>query len=175
MKHSGWQLLTGTSALGAAISAGVFFAFSSFVMRGLGRLPAHQGIGAMQSINRTAVEAPFMIVLNGSVVLAGAAAVHALFQLDEPGSWWAIAGAGLDVLGAWVITGVFNIPRNDALDRLDGQAPGAAAMWTSYLREWTLANHARTALCAAGAVALAFSVVQSRTAVTTEALPALAA
>jgi uncharacterized membrane protein len=37
--------------LGAAMIAGVFFAFSSFVMPALARLPAAGGISAMQSIN----------------------------------------------------------------------------------------------------------------------------
>jgi uncharacterized membrane protein len=37
--------------LGAAMIAGVFSAFSSFVMPALARLPAAGGISAMQSIN----------------------------------------------------------------------------------------------------------------------------
>ena len=41
------------SALGAGLVAGIFFAFSSFVMKALGRLPRDQGIRAMQSINVT--------------------------------------------------------------------------------------------------------------------------
>ena len=38
-------------ALGCCLVAGVFFAFSSFVMNALARLPLQQGITAMQSIN----------------------------------------------------------------------------------------------------------------------------
>ncbi len=40
-------------ALGSALVAGVFFAFSTFVMKALGRLQPEQGIAAMQSINVT--------------------------------------------------------------------------------------------------------------------------
>lgn len=43
------------AALGCGLVAGVFFAFSSFVMPALKRLPPAQGISAMQSINRLAV------------------------------------------------------------------------------------------------------------------------
>jgi uncharacterized membrane protein len=37
--------------LGSGLIAGVFFAFSTFVMKALARLPAAHGIAAMQSIN----------------------------------------------------------------------------------------------------------------------------
>jgi uncharacterized membrane protein len=43
--------LTLFSALGCGLIGGVFFAFPSFVMNALARLPAAQGIAAMQSIN----------------------------------------------------------------------------------------------------------------------------
>lgn len=41
-------LLTLLAALGCGLIAGVFFAFSAFVMKGLGRLSAEQGVSAMQ-------------------------------------------------------------------------------------------------------------------------------
>jgi hypothetical protein len=45
------------TALGCGLLAGVFFAFSAFVMPALRRLPASQGIAAMQSINKLAAGA----------------------------------------------------------------------------------------------------------------------
>ena len=39
------------AALGCAMMSGVFFAFSTFVMKALARLPAEQGVAAMQAIN----------------------------------------------------------------------------------------------------------------------------
>ena len=47
--------LTMVAALGCRLNAGVFFAFSSFVMKALARLQPAQGIAAMQSINQMAV------------------------------------------------------------------------------------------------------------------------
>jgi hypothetical protein len=44
-------VLTFLAALGSALIGGLFFAFSAFVMRALGRLPPAGGIAAMQSIN----------------------------------------------------------------------------------------------------------------------------
>ena len=40
------------SAIGSGVAGGVFFAFSTFIMRALDRLPPNQGLAAMQSINR---------------------------------------------------------------------------------------------------------------------------
>ena len=42
----------GTVALlGSALVGGIFFAFSSFLMKALASVPSAEGIGAMQSIN----------------------------------------------------------------------------------------------------------------------------
>src|SRR5690606_29761669 len=46
--------LTWAAAVGSALVAGVFFAFSSFVMPALATLPAAPAIRAMQAINRAA-------------------------------------------------------------------------------------------------------------------------
>ena len=54
------------TALGCGLVAGVFFAFSSFVMPALKRLPPAQGISAMRSINRLAVTPAFMTALFGT-------------------------------------------------------------------------------------------------------------
>ena len=48
------QILVSAGIVGCSVIAGVFFTFSGFVMPALGRLPAPQGIAAMQAINVTA-------------------------------------------------------------------------------------------------------------------------
>ena len=68
-------VLTLLAALGCAMMAGVFFAFSAFVMKALARLPAEQGIGAMQAINVAAVTFAFMTALFGTALACGALAV----------------------------------------------------------------------------------------------------
>jgi uncharacterized membrane protein len=59
-------LLTFTGAIGSALVAGIFFAFSTFVMQALGRIPAEQGITAMQSINITVINPLFMLAFLGT-------------------------------------------------------------------------------------------------------------
>lgn len=62
-------LLTAVAALGSGLVAGIFFAFSNFVMKALARVPPAQGIGAMQSINVAVV---FRRVFWDRGVLSGA-------------------------------------------------------------------------------------------------------
>jgi uncharacterized membrane protein len=52
--------LTLFAALGCGLIAGVFFAFSAFVMKALGRLPPAEGIAAMQSINIAVINPVFL-------------------------------------------------------------------------------------------------------------------
>ena len=61
-------VLTLLAALGCGVVAGVFFAFSAFVMKALGHLPAEQGIAAMQAINVAAVTFAFMAALFGTAL-----------------------------------------------------------------------------------------------------------
>jgi uncharacterized membrane protein len=41
------QMLTFVTALGCGVAAGIFFAFSAFVMRGLDALPAERAVDAL--------------------------------------------------------------------------------------------------------------------------------
>src|SRR5947208_15853603 len=76
--------LTILTALGAGLNAGVFFAFSSFVMKALRRLPASQGISAMNAINKAAPTAWFMTAFVGTALAAVALAVSAFRRLGQP-------------------------------------------------------------------------------------------
>jgi uncharacterized membrane protein len=74
--------LTAVTALGCGLNAGVFFAFSSFVMKALARLQPAQGIAAMQSINLMAVTPVFMAALFGTAVACVTLGVWALVDWD---------------------------------------------------------------------------------------------
>ena len=62
-------ILTLLAALGSGLMAGLFFAFSSFVMAALARLPADQGITAMNSINVTILNLSFSVAFFGTTIL----------------------------------------------------------------------------------------------------------
>lgn len=59
------QLAVLLLAVGCGAAGGVFFAFSTFVMPALARLPSVQGVGAMNAINVAAINPPFMLLLFG--------------------------------------------------------------------------------------------------------------
>jgi uncharacterized membrane protein len=143
--------------LGAGLIAGVFFAFSTFVMPALSRLPAAQGVAAMQSINVTVITRSFLGVFVGTAIGCAACAVLSFARWNEPGSHWLIAGAALYLVGTFGVTFAFNIPRNDALASLAAESSEAAAAWPTYLSGWTAWNHVRciAALLAAACCFLA--------------------
>ena len=60
MIDGGLRVVVILAALGSGLMGGAFYAFSSFVMAGLKRLPEHDGAAAMQSINLRALRPPFM-------------------------------------------------------------------------------------------------------------------
>jgi uncharacterized membrane protein len=153
------QALTLVAAVGSGLVAGVFFAFSTFVMGGLRRLPAAQGIAAMQSMNKLAPTAPFMIPFIGTALLCVGLGISALTRIGDADARWQLAGCLL-YLAAIVLTGAYHVPRNDALDLVDPMAPGAAETWRHYASTWTAWNHVRTltSTAALAAFVVAFRV-----------------
>ena len=155
-------LLTFGTALGCGLIAGVFFAFSTFVMPALARLPAPQGIAAMQSINVAAITPSFMVALFGAgaacVLLAGTS----VFTSPRPGAWYLVAGCVLYVIGTILVTIVFNVPRNDALATADAASAEGARLWASYLTSWTAWNHARAAAALGAAGLLTIALCMAR-------------
>ncbi|MGK3943990.1 anthrone oxygenase family protein [Streptomyces caeruleatus] len=140
--------------LGTGLVAGVFCAFSTFVMRGLAELPPAQGVAAMNAINVSAVRPPFMAVLVGSAVLSAVIAVVTFVLWPDEGTVELLVGSALYLFGAFGLTVVAHVPRNDTLLGLDPGTPEATAYWPAYVREWTMWNHVRA--IASGAAALAY-------------------
>jgi uncharacterized membrane protein len=145
--------LTVLGVLGTGLVAGVFCGFSTFVMRGLAALPPAQGVAAMNAINVTAVMPAFMLVFVGSAVLCAVLAVVTFVLWPDDGRVELLVGSALYLFGSFGVTMVANVPRNDALLKLDPGTPEAAAYWPSYIREWTFWNHVRMVASAGSAVA----------------------
>lgn len=154
------QYLTLATALGCGLSAGVFFAFSSFVMPALDRLAPGQSIRAMNSINKLAVTPVFMTALFGTALACVGLGAWAVASWGERPAALVLAGCGLYVVGAIVVTMAANVPLNDALMNVDAEAADAGARWSSYLSDWTPWNHVRavTAIAASGLLIAALRV-----------------
>ena len=154
-------LLTALAALGSAVMGGAFYAFSSFVMSGLDRATPNQAVAAMNGLNVTAVRAPFMLPFIGTALLSVVLVILALVRWGRPESWLVLAGALVYLVGSFVLTIAYHVPRNDALALVDPASAEAAAKWATYYREWTRMNHVRTAASLAAAAAFVAALVRA--------------
>ncbi|RUM21905.1 DUF1772 domain-containing protein [Rhizobium phaseoli] len=132
------------AALGSGLIAGIFFAFSTFIMTAFSRIPAEQGIAAMNSINVAIVRSPFMALFVPTAILCLVIAVLAVINWRGGASALMLAGAALYVVASFLSTIIFNVPMNDALEKVSGSGPEAVALWSTYLKDWTWWNHVRT-------------------------------
>jgi uncharacterized membrane protein len=154
------ELAVTASLLGSALVAGVFFAFSSFIMGALARLPAAAGIAAMQSINVVVLNRSFLGLFMGTAALSLVVAVLAVLAWEAPSAPWYLAGALSYLAGTFAVTGLGNVPLNDRLAAVAGESPAAAPVWEHYLARWTRLNTLRTAAAAAAALAFVVGLVQ---------------
>lgn len=156
--HATSVLLWG-SAIGCGLMAGVYFAFSTFVMRSLARIAPAAGVAAMNAINVEIVRSPFMPLFLGTTLSALALAVIALVGRAQPGAVAIVAGAALYAVGMFAVTMAFNVPLNDALASVDPATTQGVALWSRYLHDWTRWNHVRTVASAAACVCFIVGIV----------------
>ena len=138
-----WLLALTTLACG--LMGGTFFAFSSFIMPALGRVPAEEGIRAMQRINIDVYHWTFMGAFLLTPLLCIATAVQAYRSGNQHAALFAIVGCVVYVVGNFFVTAGGNVPLNNALAEVDATTVDAAHTWTHYLVNWTRWNHVRTA------------------------------
>ncbi|WP_341530209.1 anthrone oxygenase family protein [Nostoc sp. UHCC 0302] len=146
------------SALGCGLIAGVFFAFSTFVMSALARLQPAQGIAAMQSINITVINPLFMAAFLGTAAACIFLVISSLLKWHQPGAPFLLLGSLLYLVGTLGVTIVFNVPLNEALAKVERDSAIGASLWSSYLANWTLWNHIRTAAALAAAASLTIAL-----------------
>jgi uncharacterized membrane protein len=133
------------NAIGCGLMAGVYFAFSTFIMTAFARIPDHHGISAMQAINRVIQRSLFMPLFFATTLVSVALMVFAVLVVWGSAAATVLLAAGATyVLGMFVCTIVFNVPLNNALDAADPASNEAAVIWRRYLARWTAWNHVRT-------------------------------
>jgi uncharacterized membrane protein len=150
--------LTFMASLSCGLAAGIFYAFSSLVMRALARIPSAEGIAAMQSINVSVVNFWFCAAFFGPALICCVLAVFSVLRWNSPGAQFILLGCALYLVGTMVVTFAFSVPLNDTLAAFDPASAQGATEWASYLTTWTNWNHVRTAgaLFAAASFTMAF-------------------
>jgi uncharacterized membrane protein len=137
------RTLTLAGGIGCAVVGGVFFAFSTFVVPALQRLPEAEAGSAMRSIDLLAVRPPLMVALFGTAAACLVLGVLAVRRSNP----WVVAGCASYLLGVVAVTVVANVPLNDRLAQ--GQVTFAA-----YAGAWLPWNHVRTVAGLVAAVLL---------------------
>ncbi len=160
-----------SAMLGSALIGGVFFAFSSFVMRALARLPSTEGITAMQSINVVVINRSFMGAFMGITLLSLAMAGLAFADWGRPSAFFFLGGAIFYFAGTFLVTLLGNVPLNDQLAAVSATDAAAHAVWVRYLDRWTLWNHVRTAAAMVAALLYGVGLMQNGVAPSLHIMP----
>ena len=138
-------LLLIIAAIGAGLMAGVYFAFSAFIMRSLDRLDAANAVDAMNAINEVILRSWFMPLFFGTSLLCLLLAVLALFDWSDPNAPLLLT-AGLTYFGGmFLCTIFFNIPLNNRLAKAKEENGDKLQIWSHYYKNWSRWNHLRTA------------------------------
>lgn len=148
------------SAIGCGLIAGLFFAFSTSVMRALGRLPPAQGMAAMNAINVVIINPVFMLAFFGTAAACFAALILAVLNWSAGGAGWIVGGALLYLGGSIGVTMAFNVPFNNALAAA-AAGDESQRVWAAYLTDWTRWNHVRTVASLAAAACLTVGLTQT--------------
>lgn len=130
---------------GSAIIGGALFAFSSFIMTALARVPSHEGIAAMQSINVVVIDKSFLGTFFLTAVTSLALIAQALWSWGSASAAWYLVAGIAYFGGTFVLTVVGNVPLNDRLAAVDPTAQASTDLWRNYLDRWTSLNTIRTA------------------------------
>ncbi len=133
-----------TAALSSGLMAGVYFAFSGFIMKSFGKIEPAKSVAAMNSINETILRSLFMPLFLGSSIVSVLLVIVAITNWDEVGAGLALIAGMVYFVGMFVCTVVFNVPLNNALAGIDPDSDKAHQIWSHYLKTWTRWNHLRT-------------------------------
>lgn len=145
----------------AALVAGVFQAFSDFVMKALRGLDDEIGMLAMQRINVTVLRSLFLV--NLFLLLPGLLIAGWLAAMHGGGPRGLVAAAGLlYLLGVVGVTLLRNVPMNEELDRVVGAGDEGRKVryWRYYVRHWTRWNHVRSGAGAGTAALLLLAAME---------------
>ena len=143
------------SALGCGAIAGIYYAFSGFIMRALDTTGTVPATDAMIAINRVILGSGFMVLFFGTTLLSLLLLVAALIQRPA-GQWLIIGSAAIYLIGMLGVTMLRSVPLNQQL------AAEGAQMWPAYLRHWTFWNHVRTVASIIAAAGFCLALLQTR-------------
>lgn len=149
------------ASLACGLVAGVFLAFSDFLMRSLDAMRPTGAVEAMQAINRKVKPSLFVVLLLVLGVVSLSIAGHALATQEGVEAHLAVAAATIYMVGVIGVTFLRNVPMNERLALFARDDPKAVRYWsTVYRPRWTAWNHVRTLASASAALCYMIASLQ---------------
>ncbi len=153
-------ILMQLSILAYALVAGVFLAFSDFIMRSLAITGGVGGVEAMQVINREVFRWIFMTLFLGMAVVSIIIAGYAWVGLSGASGVLILLAALVYLFGCFGVTVAFNVPMNQALAGMELTSQATQDYWLqTYVPRWTFWNSVRTGAAALSAALLLFGLL----------------
>ena len=140
------------------LMAGIYAAFSIFIMRSLASLDVLPAANAMIAINKTIVKTLFAPLFFGSVVLYAVALINTRFDPLPQGTILLVTAAALYIVGMFIVTMKGNVPMNNRLQALANAPPQLRQYWPVYRQQWTKLNHIRTLCCTLACALLCYQL-----------------
>lgn len=150
---------TALAMLGTGLFAGFLFAFSNVVMPSLGRQEPPAAIRTMQTINIVVGNGLFAVLLIGTTLLAIVLGGFAIANISAAGAPLLLVGSTAFLLVGIGVTGIFNVPMNRRLARVDPLGRQNAQDWSRFETRWVVWNHIRTAGSALACLAYGLALV----------------
>lgn len=148
-------LLMQFSIIAYALVAGVFLAFSDFIMRSLALTSGDGGVQAMQVINREIFRWVFMALFLGMAPISLVIGGYAWINVSGPSGLAILMAAIIYLVGCFGVTIVFNVPMNEALAGMALSDASTRDYWTHiFVPRWTFWNTVRTVAATVSAALL---------------------
>lgn len=141
------------------IMAGIYFAFSTFVMKALNQLEPSPAAKAMNSINDVIVNTVFLPIFFGSTLWYAGLILWQFAEWKHETSWLFIAAALIYIVGMFVVTAFGNVPLNNKLKASSSSSESLTQYWSHYYKNWNLFNYVRTVSCVAACALLTMALI----------------
>ena len=139
-----FTLMLWFAAIGSGLMAGIYFAFSAFIMKSFGRMDTTHAITAMNAINETILRTWFMPLFFGTSIVSVLLSSFSIIHWNEIGTGLGLMAGIVYFVGMFICTVVFNVPLNNSLARANPGSDESRQIWSHYLKTWTSWNHLRT-------------------------------
>jgi len=156
------RIATIITAVASGVVAGIWFAFSTFVMQGLHKAGPTHGILTMQAINKTVLRAPSVIAMFGTAALCLWLGIWAVRSWGDSSAAYVLGGAVLYIVGTVLVTGGGNEPLNHKVEKIHVHAADAAHRWNDFYAKWLAWNHVRLVATVAATALFAVALARGR-------------